>query len=111
MFTFFTPFAQNDSTFFDNTTQIEKWLKDYKVPKLGLGILEGGKLKLIKIFGEITQGVSASYNTIFNVASLTKPVTAMVALKLASLGKWSLDEPGYKDWTDSDIANDPRKKN
>jgi CubicO group peptidase (beta-lactamase class C family) len=34
----------------------------------------------------------------------------MVALKLVSLGKWSLDEPVYNYWTDPDIANDPRNR-
>ncbi|CAD0008038.1 serine hydrolase [Flavobacterium chungangense] len=95
---------------FDNDTEIEKWLKNNNVPTLGLGIIENGKLKQIKVFGEITKGISAPYNTIFNVASLTKPVTAIVALKLVSLGKWKLDEPIYKYWTDPDIANDPRNK-
>lgn len=95
---------------FDNDAEIEKWLKDNKIPTLGIGIIENGKLQQIKVFGEITKGVSAPYNTIFNVASLTKPVTAMVALKLVSLGKWSLDEPVYKYWTDPDIASDPRSK-
>lgn len=95
---------------FDDNAGIEKWLKENKVPTLGIGIIENGKLQQVKVFGEITKGVSAPYNTIFNVASLTKPVTAMVALKLASLGKWDLDEPVYKYWTDPDIANDPRNK-
>ena len=108
--TFFAAFAQGDSSIFDNNSQIEKWLKENKVPTLGLGIIENGKLKQVKVFGEIAKGVSAPYNTIFNVASLTKPVTAMVALNLVSLGKWNLDEPIYKYWTDPDIANDPRSK-
>ncbi|MGV8993669.1 MAG: serine hydrolase [Flavobacterium sp.] len=95
---------------FDNDREIEKWLKEKKVPTLGIGIIENGKLQKIKVFGEITQGVAAPYNTIFNVASLTKPITALVALKLVSLGKWNLDEPIYKYWTDPDIANDPRNK-
>lgn len=95
---------------FDNDAAIEKWLQENKVPILGLGIIENGQLKQVKVFGEITKGISAPYNTIFNVASLTKPVTAMVALKLVSAGKWNLDEPVYKYWTDPDIANDPRNK-
>jgi CubicO group peptidase (beta-lactamase class C family) len=102
--------SSSKSSFFDNDTEIEKWLKDNKIPTLGLGIIENGKLKQVKVFGEIKNGVSAPYNTIFNVASLTKPVTAIVALKLVSLGKWNLDEPIYKYWTDPDIANDPRNK-
>jgi CubicO group peptidase (beta-lactamase class C family) len=103
-----TPKSEN--LIFENDTAIEKWLKENKVPTLGLGIIEEGKLKQIKVFGEIKNGVTAPYNTIFNVASLTKPVTAMVALKLVSLGKWNLDEPVYKYWTDPDIANDSRNK-
>lgn len=34
----------------------------------------------------------------------------MVVLKLASLGKWDLDEPIYKYWNDPDVENDPRSK-
>ena len=99
-----------EQSIFDNDVEIEKWLKENKVPTLGLGIIENGKLQQVKVFGEISKGVSAPYNTIFNVASLTKPVTAIVALKLVSLGKWNLDEPIYKYWTDPDIANDQRNK-
>lgn len=95
---------------FDNDTEIEKWLKENKISTLGIGLIENGKLQQVKVFGEITKGVSAPYNTIFNVASLTKPVTTLVALKLVSLGKWNLDEPIYKYWTDKDVSNDPRSK-
>lgn len=95
---------------FDNETEIEKWLKENEVPALGIGVIENGKLQQIKVFGEILNGISAPYNTIFNVASLTKPITAIVALKLVSLGKWNLDEPLYKYWIDPDVANDTRNK-
>lgn len=101
---------KTEKLIFDNDTEIQKWLKENKVPTLGLGIIENGKLQQVNVFGEISKGVSAPYNTIFNVASLTKPVTAIVTLRLVSLGKWNLDEPIYKYWTDPDIANDPRNK-
>ncbi len=91
-----------------NDTEIERWLHEHQVPMLGIGVIEDGKLKHINVYGEISKGVSAPYNTIFNVASLTKPVTAVVALKLVSAGKWSLDEPLDTYWTDPDIAKDPR---
>lgn len=94
----------------DNNAAIEKWLEENKVPALGLGVIENGKLQQVKVFGTIKPGISAPYNTIFNVASLTKPVTALVALRLVSLGKWNLDEPLYGYWTDPDIAKDPRNK-
>jgi len=98
------------SSLFDNDLEIEKWLKQNNVPTLGIGVINNGKLQQIKVFGELKKGVTAPYNTIWNVASLTKPVTAIVALKLASSGKLNLDEPLYKYWTDPDIANDANTK-
>lgn len=95
---------------FDNDAEIENWLKENNIQTLGLGIIDGGKLKEIKVFGEIEKGTTAPYNTIFNVASLTKPVTTLVALRLVSLGKWDLDEPLNKYWTDPDVAKDQRNR-
>lgn len=95
---------------FENDAQIENWLKQNNVKTLGLGIIEGGKLKQVKVYGELKEGVSAPYNTIFNVASLAKPITTLVALQLVSLGKWKLDEPIFNYWTDPDVKNDPRYK-
>jgi len=100
----------SEKSIFDNDVEIEKWLKKNKIPTLGIGVIAKGKLQQVKVFGEISRGIAAPFNTIFNVASLTKPITAIVALKLVSLGKWNLDEPVYKYWTDADIANDSRNK-
>ncbi|KFF04975.1 serine hydrolase [Flavobacterium reichenbachii] len=102
--------SPDKSNLFDSEETTEKWLKENNVPTLGIGIITDGKLKQVKVFGEIKKGIKAPYNTIFNVASLTKPVTAIVTLKLVSSGKWDLDEPLYKYWTDPDIANDPNTK-
>jgi CubicO group peptidase (beta-lactamase class C family) len=99
-----------DNPIFDNNTEIEKWLIENKVPTLGIGVIKDGKLQQVKVFGEIKKGISAPYNTIFNVASLTKPITAMVTLKLVSLGKWNLDEPICKYWTDPDVSKDKNCK-
>lgn len=98
----------DSETMFDNDQSMQSWLKENNIPTLGLGIIEGGKLQQVKVFGEIRKGIAAPDNALFNVASLTKPVTAMVALRLVSLGKWKLDEPLDTYWIDPDIANDPR---
>lgn len=99
-----------ERSIFGNDVDIEKWLLSNKIPALGLGIIKDGKLKQVKVFGELRNGVSAPYNTIFKVASLTKPISAMVALKLVDLGKWDLDEPLYKYWIDPDLKQDERYK-
>lgn len=95
---------------FDSEQETEKWLKENNIPALGIGVITDGKLKQIKVFGELKKDISAPYNTIWNVASLTKPITAIITLKLVSSGKWDLDEPLYKYWTDPDIAKDPNTK-
>lgn len=92
------------------TDNLEKLIKDNHTPTLGLGVIEDGKLTQVKVYGKLNDKTSASYNSLFNVASLTKPVTAMTVLRLVSLGKWNLDEPLYKYFTDPDIANDIRNK-
>lgn len=92
------------------TDNLEQLLKDNNVPTLGLGIIENGKLTEIKVYGKLNDKTSAFYNSLFNVASLTKPVTAITVLRLVSLGKWNLDEPLDKYFIDPDITNDPRHK-
>jgi hypothetical protein len=77
----------NEPSIFDNEQAIEKWLKENKVPALGIGIIKNGKLQQVKMSGELRTGETASCNTVFNVASLTKPITAMVTLKLISIGQ------------------------
>lgn len=92
------------------TDNLEQLLKDNNIPTLGLGIIQGGKLIQINVYGTLDGKKVAPYNSLFNVASLTKPVSAMTVLRLVSLGKWNLDEPLYKYFTDPDIAKDPRSK-
>lgn len=93
-----------------NTDDIEQLLKDNQIPTLGLGVIENGKLTQIRVYGMLDGKTNAAFNSLFNVASLTKPITAIAVLKLVSEGKWNLDEPLYNYWTDPDIAKDPRNK-
>ncbi|KAA2224033.1 serine hydrolase [Chryseobacterium sediminis] len=98
----------DNETMFDNDQSMQSWLKENNIPTMGLGIIEGGKLQQVKVFGNTKTGILTPPNACFNVASLTKPVTAIVALRLISLGKWKLDEPLDTYWTDPDIISDPR---
>ncbi|WP_294324043.1 class A beta-lactamase-related serine hydrolase [uncultured Chryseobacterium sp.] len=92
------------------TDPIEQLLKDNHIPTLGLGVIENGKLTQVKVYGTLDGKTTAPYNSLFNVASLTKPVTALTVLRLVSQGKWNLDEPLDRYWIDPDIAEDPRHK-
>jgi CubicO group peptidase (beta-lactamase class C family) len=94
---------------------IDGWLCEEKVPVAGISLIENGKIKQTKVFGELKtgstgHGTPAPDNTIFNVASLTKPVVAILTLRLVSMGKWSLDEPLSNYFVDPDVADDPRHR-
>lgn len=99
-----------DTDLFDDSKEISEWIKEIKVPILALGKIEDYKLSNINVYGNLTDGSKAPYNTIFNVASLTKPIVSMLALKLVDNGNWDLDEPLYKYWIDPDVQDDDYSK-
>lgn len=94
----------------EEADNIEQLLKDNKVPALGLGIIENGKLTRIQVYGTLDTETKAPYNTIFKVASLTKPIVAMTTLKLVDKGLLGLDEQLYPFWVDPDVKDDIRNK-
>ena len=102
------PFDEN--LLFIDKNETERWLKQKHIPALGVGFIKDGKIEQISVFGELQLNKPAPINTIWNVASMAKPITAMVVLKLINAGKWDLDEPIYKYYTDPDIINEPRAK-
>lgn len=95
---------------FENISDIEKWLEENHVPALGLAILKNGRLSKVSVHGHLYDDFPAPYHTVFNVASLTKPIISMLTLKLVDMNQWDLDEPVYPYWVDSDVQNDPNHK-
>ena len=87
---------------------IESLLNQNNITALGLGIIENGALTKVEVYGTLDKHKTAPYNTIFKVASLTKPLVALITLKLIDKGLLTLDEPLHKYWIDPDIKNDKR---
>ena len=85
-------------------------MHQYNIPALGVGVIENRRIKTTKVFGELKAGITAPINSIFPVASLTKPIVEMTTLRLVSKGLWSLDEPLYHYWIDPDLKSDPKNK-
>lgn len=100
----------NSKDNFNFEEKVTVWMAEYDVPAVGIGIIENGDIKYVKVFGELKKGVPAPDNTIFNVASMTKPVVAMLTLKLVEVGQWDLDDPLFHYWVDPEVANDPLHK-
>jgi len=65
------------------------------IPGLSVAIVQDGKVILAQGFGfaDLEQHRPATPETPYNIASVTKPISATVALKLVELGKLDLDQP------------------
>jgi CubicO group peptidase (beta-lactamase class C family) len=90
---------------FDTDKDIEKLLKKHKISSIAIGLIKKGSLQQIRTFGNKTSNHPISNNSIYKVASLTKPITAFIVLKLIDEGSWSLDEPVSKYYVDEDIKH------
>ena len=84
--------------------KIATWLQEYSVPSAAVAVIVNGNLEWSEAFGDRMYGTSASSETIFNVASLTKPAFGMMILQLVEKGKLELDSPVSTFWVDPDVT-------
>jgi len=108
------PTAQTAPATKDGRAEIDahvaEWLKESDVPSVAVAYIQDRKVAWTEVYGEQSPGVAATEKTLYNVASLTKPITAETILRLASARKLSLDESMWQFWLDPDLEDDPRSK-
>lgn len=80
----------------------------YAVPGLALARIEDGQLSWTRSYGQADADQPLTDDTLFNVASLTKPLFSVGYLNLVDDGRTDLDEPLANHWVDPDVADDPR---
>lgn len=78
-------------------------MEHYHIPGVSIAFMNGGKIVWAKGYGYTSADSSrlVDENTIFQAASISKPVAALAALALVEEGKLGLDEdvnPYLKDW-------------
>jgi CubicO group peptidase (beta-lactamase class C family) len=96
--------------------ELPSWMKYERaaglpmVPGLAIAVIDNGQVVLSKGFGVTRQsdGRAVTDETRFEAASLSKPVTAYVALQLVDGGKLSLDAPLTRYVKYADLPDDPR---
>ena len=88
--------------------EMPRLLAEAKVPSASIAVIRNGRVVRLAAYGEQSAGVPATPASLYNIASLTKPISAEVILRLASQGKLTLDEPMSPTWLDPDLAGDPR---
>lgn len=84
-------------------------LREQRVESASVAVIRNGRIVSTGAWGAARPNRAATVVTPYNLASLTKPLTAEVILRLVSAGKLSLDEPMDRYWSDSDLSRDPRR--
>jgi len=102
--------ANCNQPLFMNDSDIEKLINQHNIPSMAIGYINNGELQQIRTFGEKRKGMPVNYNSIYKIASLTKPITAIITLKLVEKGLWNLDEPVINHHIESDVKDAPELK-
>ena len=73
---------------------ITERMEYYKVPGVSIAVVDNGKIKWAKGYGvaNTNTGTKVDTNTIFQAASISKPLSALAVLKLVENGKLDLDK-------------------
>lgn len=88
--------AQNKDQRIDN--YIEAEMARLHIPGTAVAVIRNGKIELMKGYGlaNLERKLPVTSDTMFQIASTTKPFTAMAVMMLAEEGKVSLDEKAVK---------------
>jgi CubicO group peptidase (beta-lactamase class C family) len=91
---------------------IETYQKYYGIPGVSLALIKDGRMVYHKTYGvsNTMTGQKVEANTLFEAASITKPVFAFAVQRLAERGIINLDKPLWLYLPYDDIAYDERYK-
>lgn len=78
----------------DARLTIEERLRFYKVPAVSVAVIDGGRIDWARAWGtvEAGRGSAADTTTLFQAASISKPLTAAGTLRLVDDGVLTLDD-------------------
>jgi serine beta-lactamase-like protein LACTB, mitochondrial len=73
---------------------VGSYISDHHVPGLSLAVIDRGHV-FTQGYGlaDVENNVPANADTVYRIASLSKPITAVAAMKLVAAGKLNLDAP------------------
>lgn len=75
------------------------FMTKYNVPGLSIAITKSGNLVFAKGYGKanLKKDIDVSTKSLFRIASVSKPITAVAIMKLVEMGKLSLDDKVFGD--------------
>lgn len=92
---------------FDRSDEVNYMLAAHRIKAQNVAVVRNGVLVEERAGGMAAADQPAGLDTIYNVASLAKPVSAVLALRLADAGMIDLDAPIAPYFVDPDIAASP----
>ena len=72
---------------------VDEWVGPHGVPGVGVAVWSGGEIVAERYVGEARSAVPVTRETLFPLASVTKPISAATFMALVDEGDISLDEP------------------
>lgn len=86
--------AQSSDRTGPGSLTIPQLLVHFGVPSVGVGVVEGFEIAWTRSWGvaDAASGVTATDETLYQAASISKPVAAMASLKAAQLGLFDVDQ-------------------
>ena len=92
--------------------ELPRLLRVSGIPGLSMAVVQNGRVVWAGAFGTINDSAQTPLNagTIFEAASLSKPVFAYMVLRLADRGEFDLDRPLYEMLEYPRLAHDERYK-
>ncbi len=91
---------------------LREQMDSLQLPALSIAIINHGKIAYHRTLGvaDINTGVRVNDQSVFEAASLSKPVFAYWVMKMAEKGKLDLDKPLYQYLPFPEISHDERYK-
>ena len=76
-------------------TEVPALMREHHVPGVSIAIIEHGELRWSEGFGvaDARTGKAVTAGTVFEAASMSKPIVALVAVQLVQEGRLDLDRP------------------
>lgn len=77
---------------------IEEFMREHRIPGLSVAVTKDGRLVYARGFGyaDVAEKTPVEPASLFRIASISKPVTAVAILKLVESGKLSLDDKVFE---------------
>src|SRR5687767_1672382 len=82
----------NDLGFINN--KVKKYMDDFNVPGLSIAVMKDGKLVYARGYGQAdkSNGNMVSPNSLFRIASVSKPITAAAIMRLTETTNLKLSD-------------------